>query len=94
MRAGCAELSSQRFYDDCCTMLADSGIMVANLWAGYPDHEECLARIHNSFADRVVIIEAEDSPNRIVLAVKNAKLFPLAIDDTAPCEIALRGATR
>jgi len=70
------ELSSQQFYDDCYTMLADSGIMVANLWAGYPDHEECLARIHNSFADRVVIVEAEDNPNKIVLAMKNVKFFP------------------
>lgn len=70
------ELSSQRFYDDCYAVLADGGIMVANLWAGYPNHEEYLARIYNSFADRVVTVDAEDSPNKIVLAMKNVKPFP------------------
>lgn len=70
------KLSSQRFYDDCFASLADSGIMVVNLWAGYPHYDECLTRIYNSFADCVLIVDAEDSLNKIVLAMKSVELFP------------------
>jgi len=70
------KLSSQRFYDDCFASLADSGIMVANLWAGYPHYDECLTRIYNSFADSVVIVDAEDRLNKIVLAMKSVEHFP------------------
>ena len=71
-----AELSSQRFYDDCFASLTDSGIIVVNLWAGYPHYAESLARIRNSFSDHVVIVDAEDSLNKIVLAMKNVEVFP------------------
>lgn len=71
-----AQLCSQRFYDDCFAMLADNGILVVNLWGGYPHYDEYLARIHTSFADRVVIVDAEDSVNKIVLATKNSTFPP------------------
>lgn len=71
-----AQLGSQQFYDDCFASLADNGIMVANLWGGYPHYHEYLARICNSFSDRVVIMDAEDSVNKIVLAVKSAEFPP------------------
>lgn len=71
-----AQLSSQKFYDDCFASLADNGIMVVNLWGGYPHYDEYLARIHNSFSDRLVIVDAEDSVNKIVLAAKNAEFPP------------------
>ncbi|MDO8207493.1 MAG: transferase [Gallionella sp.] len=71
-----AQLSCQRFYDDCFASLADNGILVVNLWGGYPHYDEYLARIHTSFADRVVIVDAEDSVNKIVLAVKNSEFPP------------------
>jgi spermidine synthase len=70
------QLSSQQFYDDCFASLADNGIMVVNLWGGYPHYDEYLARIHNSFSDRLVIVDAEDSVNKIVLAAKNAEFPP------------------
>jgi spermidine synthase len=73
-----AQLSSQRFYDDCFAALSDKGIMVVNLWGGYPHYDEYLARIHNSFSDRVVIVDAEDSVNKIVLAVKDTAFPPAA----------------
>jgi spermidine synthase len=71
-----AQLSSQRFYDDCFAALADNGIMVVNMWKGYPHYDEYLARINNSFAGNWVIVDAEDGFNQIVLAVKNTP-FPL-----------------
>jgi len=72
------QLSSQQFYDDCFASLADNGIMVVNLWGSHSHYDEYLARIHNSFANRLVIVDAEDSFNKIVLAVKNVE-FPPAL---------------
>jgi spermidine synthase len=71
-----AELSSQRFYDDCFASLADDGILAVNLWGGYPHYEDYLARIHNSFAGAVLVVDSEDSFNKIVLAVKNSAFPP------------------
>lgn len=73
-----APLSSQRFYDDCFDALADNGIMAVNLWGGYPNYASYVARINNSFAYRTVIVDADDSVNKIVLAVKNPQ-FPPAL---------------
>lgn len=69
------QLSSQRFYDDCFASLADNGIMVVNLW-GCQRYDEYMARIHKSFANRLVIIDAARSTNKIVLAVKNVEFPP------------------
>lgn len=71
-----AQLSSQEFYDDCFASLSDNGILVVNLWGGYPNYNVYLSRIHASFSDRVVIVDAADSVNKIVLAVKNS--FPIS----------------
>ncbi len=73
-----AQLSSQRFYDDCYSALADNGIMVANMWKGYPHYDEYLARISNSFAGNSVIVDVQDGFNHIVLAVKNTAFPPAA----------------
>lgn len=73
-----AQLSSQRFYDDCFAALADNGIMVVNMWKGYPRYDEYLARISNSFAGNSVIVDAQDGFNHIVLAVKNTAFPPAA----------------
>lgn len=71
-----AQLSSQQFYDDCFASLADNGIMVVNLWGSNAHYDEYLERIHNSFAGRVVIVNADDNLNKIVLAVKNVEFPP------------------
>jgi len=75
-----APLSSQRFYDDCFESLADNGIMAVNLWGGYPNYASYVARINNSFDYRTVIVDADDSVNKIVLAVKNPQ-FPPALSN-------------
>ena len=71
-----AQLRSQRFYDDCFASLADNGIMVVNLWSSNLNYDKYLARIHNSFADRVVVVSADDSLNKIAIAVKNIEFAP------------------
>ena len=69
-------LSSPAFYDACFDCLAEDGILVVNLWGGYPNYETYLARIHNSFADRVVVVNTDESVNMIVLAVKGGQFPP------------------
>lgn len=71
-----AQLSSQRFYDDCYASLADNGIMVANLSGSNLNYKEYFARIHSSFGNRVVVVSADDSLNKIAIAVKNSKFIP------------------
>jgi spermidine synthase len=68
------ELSSQQFYDDCFASLADNGIMVANLWGCSGLYNALVSRIETSFAGRIVVVSSDDSPNKIVLAVKNIEL--------------------
>lgn len=70
------ELGSQPFYDNCYAALSDDGIMVANLWIGYPRYDQCLERIRTSFAGRVIVIDAEDGLNRTAIAVKSAAFPP------------------
>lgn len=72
------QLSSQRFYDDCYSALANNGIMVVNMWKDYPHYDEYIARINNSFAGNRVIVDAEDGFNHIVLAMKNTAFPPAA----------------
>jgi len=73
-----AQLCSQRFYDDCFAALTDNGIMVVNMWKDYPNYDEYLARISNSFAGNRLIVDAQDGFNHIVLAVKNTAFPPAA----------------
>ena len=70
------QLSSQRFYDDCYASLSGNGIMVVNLWGSHLLCDEYLARIQHSFADRVVVVGADDSLNKIALAMKDIELRP------------------
>jgi spermidine synthase len=71
-----AQLCSQRFYDDCFAALADNGIMVVNMWKGYPHYDEYMARICHSFCGNRVIVDAGDGFNQIVLAVKSTGFPP------------------
>src|SRR5665647_1023953 len=41
-----AQLSSQQFYDDCFAALSDNGIMVVNMWKGYPHYDESVSYTH------------------------------------------------
>lgn len=67
-----AQLCSQPFYDNCHAALADNGIMVVNIWKGYPRYDEYMSRINNSFDGIKVVMEAGEDLNHIVLAVKNS----------------------
>ncbi len=75
-RAGMPQqLCSAEFYDYCHETLAENGTLVVNLWSGEPAYQRYLARIRDSFGDRVVVVPAEEDSNRIVFASK-ARHFP------------------
>lgn len=65
------ELCSQTFYDDCVATLSDDGIMVANLWGRSGLDLALLTRIESSFDSKPIVVSADDSPNKIVIAAKN-----------------------
>jgi spermidine synthase len=94
-----ARLSSQRFYDDCCDMLQDDGIMVANLHTGDRRFPALLDRIGRSFDDAVLVVDGADLSNSIVFAGRGraldtlhprAKRGPARLDAAAAGQ--LRGA--
>jgi spermidine synthase len=68
------ELCSQAFYDDCFAALSDDGIMVVNLWGSSGLYQAMVARIETSFDSTPLVVSADDSPNKIVLAAKNREL--------------------
>lgn len=71
-----AQLCSQQFYDHCFSSLTDKGIMAVNLWGNDSNHHKYLARIHHSFANRVVVVSTDDSLNKIALAMKHIDFPP------------------
>jgi len=66
------DLCSQKFYDDCYSLLPEAGILVINLWGNNVHYREYLARIRSSFAGSVVVVSADEDPNKIAFAVKSS----------------------
>jgi spermidine synthase len=64
------QLCSQNFYDHCCASLSEDGVLVVNVLGADPDFELYLARVRQSFGDRVVVVPSEDCANKIIFAVK------------------------
>jgi spermidine synthase len=68
------QLCSQQFYDDCYNALTPDGVMVVNL------HDEgyraLLARMRQSFQNRLIVVGCDDGGNQIAFAGKgNAFAF-------------------
>ena len=70
------QLCSAGFYDHCCAMLAEGGMMVVNLWSGDSRYGLYASRIRDSFDDRVVVVRADEDTNRIVFASKDRRFPP------------------
>ena len=68
-----AQLSSQRFYDDCYHALGSDGLLVVNLCSRM--EQKSISRIERSFDDRVLVVIPEDGENKIVFAVKGERLW-------------------
>jgi spermidine synthase len=69
-----AELTSQRFYDDCHAALGVDGIMVANLYYGHHDYQAQLDRIQRAFQGRILVVNDGEMRNSIVFACKGERL--------------------
>lgn len=65
-----AALATQRFYDSCYAALKPGGLLLVNFIEDEPRINTYLARIEQSFGNRVLILPAEDRVNNIVLAFK------------------------
>lgn len=70
------QLCSVGFYDHCHAMLAEGGMMVANLWGGDRRYGLYTSRIRDSFDDRMVAVRADEDSNRIVFASKDRHFPP------------------
>lgn len=71
------ELGSQSFYDACYEALDANGVMVVNFFGTDTNLNTYMSRIHQSFKGQLVVVEAEDSSNKIVFAGKG-KAFRLS----------------
>ena len=70
------ELCSAAFYDACHDRLAPGGVLVVNLYSDDAECERRVDRIRDSFAGRIVVINADESENAIVFAGTDAAFPP------------------
>jgi spermidine synthase len=72
-------LCTAAFYDGCRDRLGPGGILVANLYADAAA-DRCVERIRDAFAAKVVVVDADDSQNKVVFA-GTATPFPPPFDE-------------
>jgi spermidine synthase len=65
-----AQLCSQGFYDQCFRALRPGGLLVVNLHADHPQHEQFCRRIAASARNNAVQVLSSDKSNSVVLAGK------------------------
>jgi spermidine synthase len=70
------QLCSAAFYACCHAALRPGGVLVVNLCADDAGYGRYIARIRDSFDERVVVIEADEGENKIVFACKDANFPP------------------
>lgn len=69
------QLCSQAFYDACYGALRQDGVLVVNLCAEDTGYGSYVARIRDSFNEKLLVIEADEGDNKIVFA-KKCERFP------------------
>lgn len=77
-----ARLCSTAFYDDCYDKLNGGGVLVVNLCADDTGCGSYIGRIRDSFAEKCVVVDAEDGDNKIVFAQKG-NAFPPSLNELA-----------
>jgi spermidine synthase len=73
-----SQLCSAGFYDHCYAKLREGGVLVVNMLSGDGKLGTYAQRIRESFDDQVVVVEAEESGNKIAFAYKGRDFPPLA----------------
>lgn len=69
------QLCSAAFYDCCYDKLKEGGVLVVNLCADDTGYGSYVGRIRDSFAEKIVVVEADEGENKIVFAQKSS-IFP------------------
>ncbi|MDD2747057.1 MAG: fused MFS/spermidine synthase [Acidithiobacillus ferrooxidans] len=72
------QLCSTGFYNDCYAKLRTNGVLVINMLCSDWQCDAYVARIQTSFDNQVVVIDAEESGNKIVFAYKGTDFPRLA----------------
>jgi len=70
------QLCSPAFYDACHAALRPGGVLVVNLCADDTGYGRYVARIHDSFVAKLLVIEADEGENKIVFAGKSGDFPP------------------
>lgn len=76
------QLCSAAFYDCCYDKLANGGVLVVNLCADDTGYGSYVGRIRDSFAEKIVVVEADEGENKIVFAQKGGA-FPPSFSELA-----------
>jgi spermidine synthase len=76
------QLCSAAFYDYCYSKLNEGGVLVVNLCADDTGYGSYVGRIRDSFAERIVVVEADEGENKIVFAQKGG-IFPPGFNELA-----------
>lgn len=71
-----ADLCSAGFYDNCYAKLREGGVMAVNLLANDPGYGSYLTRMRDSFGNQVVVVDAEETGNKVAFACKGHDFPP------------------
>lgn len=78
------QLCSAAFYDCCYDKLKEGGVLVVNLCADDTGYGSYVGRIRDSFAEKIVVVEADEGENKIVFAQKQHFSTRFQRDQRAP----------
>lgn len=81
-----ADLSSQKFYDECFQALRPGGVLVSNVWGSDRVKKIYFNRIAKSFSRHVLITNCDSSNNYIVFALKQVDIPPWMELQSRACE--------
>lgn len=70
-----ASVGTVSFYDDCAARLAEGGVLVVNLHSDDDNFGTYVRRIRTAFDKRILVLSADESENRVLLA-STAPCFP------------------
>lgn len=68
-----AQLSSQRFYDDCQAALQPDGLLIVNLHSDHARFDIFVDRIRRSFDEVLLVTDGQDPSNTIAMAGKGKR---------------------
>lgn len=74
-----AQLSSQKFYDDCKRALSANGVLAINFHRAHPLHARFVDRLNQTFSGNLAEVLVGKDGNAIVFARGDQKIYPDAL---------------